>query len=727
MTNRVTTVALALLFVGPAAAWSDAAAAPEDSSADDAGAKLEEIVVTATRREERLQQVPLAVSAVTGATLEREGISETRDLTQTMPGLVFSRANTSFQPTIRGVGTRNANVGDESNVAVYVDGVYEPVMGGTDFDLVNVDRVEVLRGPQGTLFGRNATGGLINIITPDPQRQLGGKLLVQGGRFGEREVKGYLTGGPSDVLAADLSIMAYDDDGYIKNLLGGDDGGARHSYLARSKILITPTDRFRVVLGATYANTSDASSVDSQPLNLSRARQFTPPGTILPTGPWQEALNYAPAGKERHEEFTLQTRYELPGVNLETTSALQHSNGLALTDQDATPLQIGAANVTLTSIYHSNEVRLLSTGSGPLQWILGGYEFGGSGRFNPLTAFTTSLVPSLSANTLQNVKSYAGFGEANYTVAEHWRLTAGVRYTEEKRDFTASTWLGPIAGPPAIVVPTQYSNANKVTDRLSVQYKFNEDTNVYATYSTGFKSGVFNGFATSVAASKPTLPETLTSYEVGVKSTPLNWLQANLSAFHYNYRDIQETARNPVNNLVTLLNAAKARINGAELELTTKPAPDFNVRGYVTYLHARFASFPNAQVYTPSPTGLGDISNNSYDATGNAMLRAPDYTFGINMDYTYKTSVGEFGAATNIYYTDKYYWDFADRLTQPSYVMWNGELSWSPDAQRAWRLSIWGRNLLNKAVYQQMLSAAQGDSVGFERPRTYGGSVSYQF
>jgi len=196
---------------------------------------VDSIIVTAQRRSERLQDVPIAVTAVTAEQLEAAGVTDTRQLTQTIPAMLFSRALSSVQPTIRGVGTRNANQGDESNVAVYIDGVYQPVMSSLAFDFLNIERVEVLRGPQGTLFGRNSTGGLVNVITPDPLHDAEGRIVLRAGSFGERSVQGYFTAGLSDALAGDLAVQLYADDGYLKDLQNGGHVGARETVAVRSK------------------------------------------------------------------------------------------------------------------------------------------------------------------------------------------------------------------------------------------------------------------------------------------------------------------------------------------------------------------------------------------------------------------------------------------------------------------------------------------------------------
>ena len=228
--NPTSGIAIAVALVAPGTAWAQSSPAsdaktPAAANAQEVG--VEDIVVTANRREQRLQDVPISVTAVTGDSLARSGVTDTRQLSQSMPSVVFSRVNSSFQPYIRGVGTRNANIGDESNVSLYIDGVYQPVMSSLGFDIVNVERIEVLRGPQGTLFGRNSTGGLINVITPDPQQQLSGEVVGRVGSYGERSLQGYITGGLTPTLSVDLTGGIAADNGYIKDLVHGGHLGRR--------------------------------------------------------------------------------------------------------------------------------------------------------------------------------------------------------------------------------------------------------------------------------------------------------------------------------------------------------------------------------------------------------------------------------------------------------------------------------------------------------------------
>lgn len=709
----------------PTAGWAQDVSPPTDAEAGQQGEQtvsgVEDIIVTAQRREERLQDVPISITAVTGESLAKAGVTDTRQLTQTVPGVVFSRVNSSFQPYVRGVGTRNANIGDESNVSLYIDGIYQPVMSSLGFDLVNVQRIEVLRGPQGTLFGRNSTGGLINIITPDPSFTPEGRFVLRGGSYGEKSVQGYFTTGLTDTIAVDVSGNVYRDNGFIRDLVRGGHTGDRSSDVIRGKLLFQPAPNFKAVLSGSHTRYADNSSVSVQPLNGNTSARNTPPATIIADRPWESALTNETGSSASTDQVALQTEWDVGGVTLATTSSYITSIAQSKTDSDATPKAIQRVVANQASEYWSNEVRLLSNGAGTFSWIVGAFLFSGKGEFNPLTIFGANDTTEISTHTKQEVDSYAIFGEGTLRLGDHVSLIAGVRYTDEDRTYEADR-----AG--VFLVPLQEASFDKITYRASAQYKFTDRFNVYASYSRGFKSGVFNGFATSLSAAAPVRPEQLDAYEVGFKSDLASWLRVNGAVFHYDYTDIQQSARDPATNLVVLLNAATAKVDGAELEATMKFGRNFNVRAYGTYLEAKYDSFPGAQIYTPRDDGLGgNTVTVPYDASGKDMIRAPRATFGASADYTAKTAAGDIGIAGNVFYSAKYFWDFQNRLTQPSYTMINGEISFTPAGAEGIRLSVWGRNLANEIVYSQMTSTSTADVVGFERSRTFGGSVSFMF
>lgn len=708
----------------PAAEVTTPEAASQSEQADSG---IVDIVVTAQRREERLQSVPVAVSAVTGEGLEKAGITDMRQLTQSMPALLFSRANSSFQPYIRGVGTRNANTGDESNVAVYIDGVYQPVMSSSGFDLVNIERVEVLRGPQGTLFGRNSTGGLINVITKPPTEEFSGSVSLKAGSYGQYSGSAYLSSGIMPGLKSDIAYMRYTDDGYIDDLVRGGRIGGRDSELARGRVMIDPSARFQAVITGTYTTYADEAVGNNQPLFGNTTANNFSPRPLYGTRPWESASEQVRSASSKQWSLDLELRNEFDGFNIETTSSYQEARTNASSDNDASARAIRGSISPQKLNYLSNEIRALSTTSGPVSWIGGVYFFNGDAQFNPLTTVAAGVegVPLFSRQT---VNSVAVFGEVTLRLGK-LRLIGGARYTDEKRTYKARRPINPN------LVPLQRGGDDQITYRATAQYEFNSDLNTYLTYSRGFKSGVFNGFASTVGAAQITRPEILDAIEFGIKSDPTPWLRLNLSAFHYDYKDIQQSARDPVSALVVLLNAAQSTMNGGEVEMTVQPAQGLNMRFYATYLDGKYDSFPTAQVFRPRFTcpipgqaPCGNVGVVPFDASGKDMIRAPKVTLGASGNYEIPVDFGVFGLSANVFYSDKYYWDFENRISQPAYSLVNAEVSYkTSEADDALRVALWVKNLFNTVVYTQVLTSAEGDTVSFDPPRVFGITLSKNF
>ena len=363
---------------------TDTRTAANASARSDAGHRatsgLEDVVVVATRREERLQAIPVAVTALTNQTVQSAGIQDVRSLTQGVPGFFGGKNIGLFLPVFRGVGSSSVSAADEANVATYIDGVYQPAPFSTYIDLGEVERVEVLRGPQGTVFGRNATGGLINVITPDPSFNLHGSFTARYGRLrndaSDIDLKAYVTGGLSRTLAADLSLIYRRTDEYIADLVRGGYLGGNRVVDVRSKLLWRPTSTAQLILTAEYAD-QNGSTNTTQPLNGNTAgRRFA--GAIVPTQAWQTAVDTVPVLNFDRLNLALRSRFELGFANLETATGYMHTRTIQVTDSDASNIPLGVVavnqpNIDTDSI--SQELRLLSAGSGPFQWLVGVYGF----------------------------------------------------------------------------------------------------------------------------------------------------------------------------------------------------------------------------------------------------------------------------------------------------------------------------------------------------------------
>lgn len=680
---------------------------------------LNDIVVTATRREERLQDVPIAVTAIAGGDLQSAGVSDLRQLTTVVPGFNGGRNFSVMQPVIRGVGSTGITLLDESNVAIYIDGVYQPNPYTTMLELVEVERVEVLRGPQGTIFGRNATGGLINVITPNPRFDFRGKATASFSRFGgANEVSGraYVTGGLTDKVAMDFSVIYRDSQGYIDDLVDGGDIGKASYFDIRSKLLFEPSDDVSAVLTVGYARSEDYGSNAVQPYeNNTRGRAFS--GVILPTEPFEASLNLQPFMKFHRYNAALKISADLGFANLESTSSYSRSVIDQQSDSDASNILLAQNEIHPESDAYGQELRLLSSGSGPFRWIAGLYGFRQTG--DALLYLITSAGPPNPVNrtvieSKGSTTAYAAFAEGTYEISNRLDLTLGARYSHEKRDMSAAANGNLIVND----VDTSYS---ELTYRGSLKFNITERSNIYASYSTGFKSGVFNTFSVSPI---PTRPESIKALEFGLKADPLPWLRTNAAVFKYWYDDLQVTARDPNGTAYILQNAAKADIWGAELELTAVPVDDLTIRLATSYNKGTYDSFPLAQVYIPLPAGGNQTATR--DVSGNDLIRAPRYTANLGVAYAMDFAGGQLHLSGNLFHSAKVYHDFLNAAVQDAYSLLSAEIAWTNPSE-SMRLSLFGSNLTNAKVAQQITPGPVGTYLSYEKPLRVGASVQFNF
>lgn len=699
-------------------ATSDAVTTPAAAPTEEAEAGLEDIVVTATRREERLQEIPVTVTAISGNSIAESGVRDVRTLTQVIPNFNGGRNQNVMQPSIRGVGSSGLSVGDEANVAVYVDGVYQGDPYSTQIDLVEVSRVEVLRGPQGTVFGRNATGGLVNVITPDPSFRARGRIAARYGRMREDasdiDLRGYVTGGLTENIAADLALLYRKNDGYITNLSGGEPFGETRVASVRGKLLFEQ-DNISAVVTAAYVDTNDETASQQPFQGNSAGAPFA--GVILPNQPWEASLNALPVSDYSRLDLSLRTRIELGGVNLETTSAYMKTRVHQVADSDASNLLLGETFMGVFPRTLTQEIRLLSAGNGPLTWIVGAYGYFMEGT-QPVTIVnrtspTAPVVPTLLSPRAETT-SYSAFAEGTYRFGTSLFLTLGGRYTTEERRFSQKVNNNQLPFGMA------EANFNKFTYRAALRYQFTDDANIYASYGTGFKSGVFNTFGTAPTAVDP---ETIKAAEIGIKADPLPWLRTNLAFFHYRYDDLQATARATTGAFI-LQNAAKAKIWGGEFETTAQPVDDLTLRLALAYTNAKYDEFPNAQVFTPRPTG-GNIVG-SADVAGNQLVRTPEFTINAGGNYQWDMAGGRGHLAGNLFRSSRVYYDYLNALSQDPYTILSGELGWTT-ADEQLTLRLFASNLTNAKVAQQISPGPQGTYIIYERPRRVGVGLEYRF
>jgi iron complex outermembrane receptor protein len=689
---------------------------------------LEEVVVTAQRRRENLQNVPIAVTAISGAKLVQSGISSVQDLRIAVPGLQVVNTAAAASITLRGVGSAAFGPGVESPIALYVDGVYIASQFGQLIDFVNVDQVEVLKGPQGTLFGRNATGGLIQVTTKTPTQTPHLDMDVGYGSY--NTVKGdlYASGGVAPGLAADIAAqVSQQGDGYGTNFYNGRDVDQVTLDLnLRSKWVYTPLEGTKITAIFDYSK-----------LNGSVPYFRVLPGTSAPppTGP-----NYGGSVFDTDSNADPYTHYQGGGASvrleqslgfadLVDTAAFRQLHTDAQIDLDSTAVPYEAVVVHANEEQFSNELQLQSHKDSKLKWVGGIFYFDDHGRDDPSNVSfdpVPGLGPAGPLTALQSfgavgASSIAGYAQATYEVLPATNLTLGGRYTFERRTFHASEYaeIGPI---PLGELVSSYASKDfyNFSYRAALDHRFSKELLVYGSVSSGFKSGGFN--AGSVT-DPPYAPEKLTAFEVGAKTDFLdNRLRINGSGFYYNYRNIQ-VQRLEVGT-AGISNGASSHLYGADGDVQAQVTDDLRLTASFEYLHARFLNYPDALI--SSPSGLTPIVSGS--ATGNYLPYSPDLSGSIAADYVVQNLFhGALDLNGTYFYDSGFYTEPDNVVSQGAFQLANISARWKSDSAH-YTVAFYINNLTDKRVLQggatQTFGLHQGN---FIPPRLVGFTLGYHF
>jgi iron complex outermembrane receptor protein len=675
-----------------------------------------------------MQDVPITVSAVTADTLQTLGAIDVLDLASTAPGLYVGRQLASPLIYLRGIGTTSTQGGQESPTALYVDGVYYAELPGLNFSFNNIERIEVLKGPQGTLFGRNATGGLVQIVTKDPAKDPSLDIGFTVGNYETYGGKLYATTGIGDNLAADIAFVGSDQgEGWGRNLTLDVETGLTDDYGVRSTWLWTPSDATSVRASVDYTKTETTVGLSRQPApgSLTLLTGLGPPGDI-----YDDLSNI-----ENNEEIeavgaALKISHSFDAVDFVSITGYRDTDTDIAFDQDNTPLPLVNAPIFYKTEQFSQELQLLSTDSERFDWILGVYyldlDFDYELQLNGL-AFSTPPPggPGVGCcddrHSRQTVKSYAGYAQGTLAVGDASNITAGIRYTSDEREFRGTDSFTEIG----LVIPS--SAPPKVTQeeptwRLSFDHRFSDELLMFASYNRGFKSGLYN----MVNLAQPAVEsEIVDAYEVGFKSDLADdRVRLNGAVFFYNYDDLQIQVINA--GLTVLDNAAKAEVMGAELELQAAPTDNLRVYVGLAYLDTEFTEFPNAQLSTPRdafPFG-NDVTTGS--AEGNELVRAPDFNGSLAINYDIPTSNGTWGINGSYVYTGSFFWEPDNRRDEDAYGLLNAQLGWRSPSE-AVHVYLFGRNLTDEEYSQFVSDGGLGDSSTYAAPLTYGLGVDLSF
>lgn len=706
-----------------------------------------EIVVTAQKREESLQDVPVAVSALTAEMLQNRGISQVTDVSRAVPSLTVTE-NQSAQSAsinIRGIGTSAFSTGVEPAVLVVVDDVALLQQAQAFNGLTDISRIEVLRGPQGTLFGKAASAGVLNIVSQAPTRDVTASLGAQLTTDDEFRIDGSVSGSVSDVIGVRANAFYGDRRGYIRNLTTGNRLNGQTSLGFRVRVDLTPVDALSVALTANYSrDESNASNTFRFVDPAARIFAVGPvPGVLLAPSlvgfsaipeNYNVRLDVEPDFDSKQTMYVGRATLDLGPVDLVSITSLQNWDFTTQADTDLTDLPVvglrpGGLYQTSTfdARQFAQELRLVSTGGGPLKYLLGLYYANGKTE-REFTRF--ALGPGFSDwDSEARTKSYAAFTQVSYDVTPTTHVDAGLRLNREKIGVVFTNF--PAANPTAAncgITCTGNDSDDQVTYKVALRQDVSRDIMGYVSYATGYKGqgyDIASGF-TSAKAAQPVNPERSKAYEIGLKSQLFDRrVQFNLAGFWTDYTDFQAQSAtvDPAGNLVfNLRNVGKLRSKGVEAELSARPVPALRIDASASYTDAKIREYPGAACYPGQTAALGCVDINpgpavtlGQDLAGARLSNSPKFKYTVAASYDIALPTLPFNAFVNADYSHqsqvKYDLLGNPRTIQPSYGIVNGSIGIEESDNQAYRVSLFVNNLFDRA-YAAQIGNAQGETLG---------------
>jgi iron complex outermembrane recepter protein len=680
--------------------------------------QLNEIVVTSQRRSENLQTIPLSVTAATASELLNEGVTDTASLSLAVPGLSYTLGGNSAEPFIRGVGTTIVSVGNEASVATYVDDVYISSINAQLFELANIDRIEVMKGPQGTLFGRNATGGVIQVITKSPSFTPSADIYVGYSNYDTTSGSFYGTTGLGENVAIEFAVYGKNQaDGWGMDLVTGQPTFMRHDFGARSKLLWIPADGTRILIAADYNRTRNEDGLGFH---------MIPPGVGIDgvtryNGFYNTYDDPNDHTDVRQSGLSLKVEQSLAAARLVNITSWHNVNGFVLLDQDATPLQVVRAPYLQHDQAVTEEMHLLSKDGASLSWIVGLYYFNDFAGYNPLGLMGEIAAPldEIQIWSAQKSRSYAAFGQVTPEIATDTHLTLGARYTKDERAVTGSTRGLLATGISMLAAASQSTSWSKPTWRAALDHQLTPNIMGYLSYDRGFKSGVYNLLTYSAP---PVAPETLDAYQLGIKTEFADHrMRMNAAAFYYDYKNIQ--VQEYFTGAINLVNAAAATIEGVDVDFAFLPIDAVTVRGGFEMMSGHYTNFKNAPFYSPTlgPSGVrvGGNTQSVGDATGFDTVRTPKDTATVSVAYRVPAPRGSLSFVVSDYYNSGFSWDPDDRLRQSSFEVVNASVEWNAP-KNGWSVRLWGINLTGTQYCAYATGQTLLNSCAPAAPRTYG-------
>ena len=704
-----------------------AATAQQATTSDDLG----EIVVTAQRRSERLVDVPISVTSLSTEQLTDANITDLTSIMKLAPAVRFDAQGPFVQGTIRGIGSSVVTTGSGANVGIYVDGFFIPNPAAGDQQLLNISDIQILKGPQGTLFGRNTTGGAILVNTLKPSQQTSGIVDVSYGSYNTQREQAYFTTGLTDKIAVDVAGMFTRSDNYFTNIATNyDNDGAYKDYLVRTGVKIDFSDAVSDLIRYEYQSINDPTQeeanalvVNGQPITL----QAVIPGAIVATRPGQVA-NPSPnpaIGTADNSIFQNTVNVDLGFANLTSLSQYRLESSKFGQNNILGSLPLLTAIVPLRDTTKTQEFLLTSKPGDRLQWTAGAYYFDYTDLFRANISISAAPLFQVGGS-YTNTESFAGYLDATYQVLDKLYVTAGLRYTHD--EVKDGYYLVPFTTT-RVDAPTL--TGNKVLPRAVVRYAPDENSSVYASFTQGYKAGIYNLGGNSLT---PVQPENINAYEVGYKYAKQAFA-FDLASYYYKYKDLQVPSYGlnaqgvPIANIS---NAANSRIYGFEGDVRYRLG-DFEVNASAAYLNAKYTSFPDAPGNAPCFTSPAVCGANygtapaiTVNASGFEMQRAPLFTSSVGAKYFMTVASGRLTFSANLYYTSSFFEDSGHEVEQPAYATLGLRTEWTDPSER-YTVALYGDNVTGRRYFLQAYPTSESYPVTWSAPAMVFGEIKVRF
>lgn len=710
--------------------------------------EIEEIIVTAQRREQKLQDVPISIAVISEPDLRAHSVNRLSGVGTLTPNVTFTEdeqsGNSAGLIYIRGVGQSDAFITNDAGVGVYVDGVYIGRMKGLNLDLIDIDRIEMLRGPQGTLFGRNSVGGALNIVSAKPGRDFGGSAEVDIGRFDRIDAKASVNLPlVEDKLAAKISLLTANRDGYGTryDFFSGkkiDEMGDVESLAGRAAINWTPRDNVDVLLSIDGSRIREAGSIRKVPF-FQQTFVTDLYAAFVPGDP-----PYGDQAFRTDDEFTSfatggnayevdsygvagTIEWSLNNLSIKSITAYRDLDTLAGLDPDGTPYTVVNQYEDVNQNQWSQELQFTGTSFGErLQWVTGLFFFSEEAHARERVDVFVELREAIGLDvsslhlTDNTTTSYAAYGQGTFNITDKLRLTGGLRYTYEEKD-TEREILNPFTGSVSAAIGSTSDNWDSLSPKVSLEYHFNDDVMTYMSATQGFKSGGINGRSFSSLEFLPYDPEVIWTYEVGLRS---EWFQRrllfNTTLFYSDYTDMQFTVLTgdpETGEGITIVdNAAEAEIKGFEIDLAVLPTSRLTVNAGVGFTDAE---------YTKVDPEVLIISENS------KFVKTPEWSFNLFAKYDVPISdIGMLTANVGYSYKGKVYHDHqnSEVVAQSGYGLVDARLTY--EHGNNWEMSVYGTNLTDERYIlagADFLSILGWAEQHYARPREWGINLRYKF